>query len=68
MKRMKDFIELNDDTYDFIKIPYHGNYIKRLESLIEKIKPKYGVMTCSSKEGCEEETIKLLKNKKLNII
>ncbi len=61
-KRIKDFLSINQNTYDFIKIPYHGNYLKRLDSLIKEITPKYGVLTCSEKEGCEEETLKILDN------
>ena len=58
--RIKDFISYNTDTYNFIKIPYHGNYLKRLDNLLENIKPSYAVMTCSSDEGCEDETIDVL--------
>ncbi|MBR2827856.1 MAG: MBL fold metallo-hydrolase [Bacilli bacterium] len=58
--RIKDFLTSNEETYDFIKIPYHGNYLKRLEELIDETSPTYGVMTCSKEEGCEEETIEVL--------
>ena len=58
--RIKDFISYNTDTYNFIKIPYHGNYLKRLDNLLENIKPSYAVMTCSSDEGCEDETLDVL--------
>ena len=60
--RIKDFIENNTEKYDFLKVPYHGNYQKRLDNLLENTSPKYGVLTCSNTEGCEEETIKLLNN------
>ena len=58
--RIKDFVNMNNTTYDFIKMPYHGRYLKRLDNLLESTKPKYAVMTCSSKEGCEKETINVL--------
>lgn len=60
--RIKDYISTNNQTYDFIKVPYHGNYLKRLEDLLENTNPKYGVMTCSSSEGCEDETLEILEN------
>lgn len=63
--RIKDFLTSNEETYDFIKIPYHGNYLKRLEELIDETSPTYGVMTCSKEEGCEEETIEVLNKKKI---
>ena len=60
--RIKDYLKIDNSTYDFIKVPYHGNYQKRLDDLFESIKPKSAVMTCSSSEGCENETIELLNN------
>ncbi len=60
--RIKDFLKENNATYDFIKIPYHGNYLKRLDNLLEEINPKYGVITCSNSEGCEEETMNVIKS------
>ena len=60
--RIKDYISINNETFDFIKIPYHGNYLKRLDDLLDIVKPKYGVMTCSPNEGCEDETIEILNN------
>ncbi len=58
--RIKDFVSNNTNTYDFIKIPYHGNYLKRLDNLLESTKSKYGVITCSSTEGCEKDTLNVL--------
>ena len=58
--RIKDFTNSNTETYDFLKIPYHGNYLKRLDSLLENTNPKYGIMTCSYAEGCEDETLEIL--------
>ena len=63
--RIKDFVSSNNTTYDFIKIPYHGNYLKRLNSLLESVNSKYGVITCSNVEGCETDTLEVLKNNNL---
>ncbi len=60
--RIKDYISNNSLSYDFIKIPYHGNYLKRIDDLLDIIKPSYGVMTCSTSEGCEAETLEVLNN------
>ena len=60
--RIKDFIKNNTSTYDFIKIPYHGNYLKQLDNLLDNTKAKYAVLTCSFTEGCEKETLELLDN------
>ena len=61
-QRIKDFISINNESYDFLKVPYHGNYLKQLDNLLENTKPKYGVLTCSNEEGCEEDTLKVLNN------
>jgi len=63
--RIKDFISNNTNTYDFLKVPYHGNYLKQLDNLLENTGSLYGVMTCSSSEGCEEETINVLQTHKV---
>lgn len=64
--RIKDYLkEHNNTEYDFIKIPYHGNYQKRLDDLLEWANPKYAVITCSSSEPDISETVELIK--KLNI-
>lgn len=58
--RIKDYLSNNNESYNFIKIPYHGNYLKKLDDLLDVVKPTYSVMTCSSSEGCEEETLEVL--------
>ena len=63
--RIKDFVSSNQETYDFIKIPYHGRYQNRLDDLLDNVKPKYGVMTCSQTEGCESGTIEVLASKNI---
>lgn len=55
--RIKDFLELNDKTYDFIKMPYHGNYLKRLDELLNEIDVKYAVIT---NEEYDNQTVDLL--------
>lgn len=62
--RIKDYLKLRDSkTYDFIKIPYHGNYQKQLEKLLNWCTPKYGIITCSNVEPDTSETESLLKEK-----
>ena len=58
--RIKDFLLENNNTYDFIKIPYHGHYQKKLDDLLESVKSKYAVITSSIEEPEDEETIQLL--------
>ena len=48
--RIKDYLSENVGQYDFIKIPYHGDYQKQLDNLLETTKPTYAVITCSNDE------------------
>lgn len=58
--RIKDYLSNHNEQYDFIKIPYHGNYQKRLIDLLNVVKPQYAVITCSDFEPDVTETVKLL--------
>ena len=49
-QRIKDFLENNQEKYDFLKVPYHGHYLKRFEDLLNNNTFKYAVITSSSKE------------------
>ncbi len=60
--RLKDFIFQNSTTYDFVKIPYHGNFQKQLDNLLENITPTYAVITSSEEEPEEEDMTNLLDN------
>ena len=58
--RIKEFIENNNEAYDFLKVPYHGHYLKRLEDILNSKNIKYAVITSSDKEQEDLETIELL--------
>ena len=56
--RLKDFISFNEKEYDLVKIPYHGNYQKQLNNLMDNIKPKYAII---SDNKIEDKMIDILK-------
>lgn len=58
--RIAELTEAELGEYDFIKLPYHGNYIENYRELLDMVKPKYGVITCSKKNPADERTIALL--------
>ena len=60
--RIKDYLEETNGTVNLIKMPYHGNYQKKLYSLLEKVQPKYAVITSSEEEIEDEDVITLLKD------
>ena len=60
--RINDFIETNNETFDFLKIPYHGHFQDKLMDLFNETKPKYAVIS-SNKE--DDELVDLLKFKSI---
>jgi len=60
--RIIEFLNNNQENYDFIKIPYHGHYQDNLEDLIKSINPNYAVITSSLEELEDDTTLELLKN------
>ena len=59
--RLQDYLSSHWDTYDFIKVPYHGNYLKKFKKLLDDNQIKYAVITSSDEELEDEKTIELLK-------
>lgn len=65
--RIKDFLEEdNNSSYDFLKVPYHGRYLKRFDDLLDGRNIKYAVITSSDKEGEDNQTIESLDNNNIH--
>ena len=58
--RIKEFLSDHPETYDFLKVPYHGNWQKQLDDLINTVQPAYAVITSSLDEPEDERTMELL--------
>lgn len=58
--RIKDYLSSHSEKYDFIKIPYHGHYQKKLDNLLEATTPSYAVITSSNSEPEDEEVLDIL--------
>lgn len=58
--RIKSFIEEDNSTYDFLKVPYHGRYLKRLDDLLLDRNIKYAVITSSLEEVEDDKTTETL--------
>lgn len=50
----------NNNNYDFIKWPHHGNYNSKLEDLIKYTNPLAVGITCSNKNPADDKTLELL--------
>lgn len=59
-ERLDEYLSDANEGFDFIKIPYHGNYLKNLPELIEQTGPSYAAVTCSNKNPADEKTLTLL--------
>lgn len=59
-QRIKDFISNNNEKYDFLKVPYHGKKLERLEDLVKDRNLKYAVITSSNTKLEASETIDVL--------
>ena len=64
--RISDFLENNNETFDFLKVPYHGHYLLKLDELLEKINVKYAVITSSNEEMESKKTTELLDENNIN--
>ena len=62
-ERLSEFLTLNPSSYTFLKLPHHGQYSDELATLVTKIKPSYGVITCSEEQTPDIATILLLNEK-----
>ena len=59
-KRVEELLLRAEDSYDFIKLPHHGDGNKALYSLLRRAAPKWAAETVSEKEVVEPELLELL--------
>ncbi len=58
--RIKELQTIFKSKIDFLKVPYHGNYIKNLDDWLAKIKPDRAVITSSESEPYDSRTVEAL--------
>ena len=49
-----------DQTYDLIKIPHHGDYNKKMKTIVQNCRPSYAVITAASDDTIEQKLVDLL--------
>lgn len=59
--RLAEFLEDSPGSFDFVKLPYHGNYLENYSEFLKEISPQYGVITCSKKNPASEDALSVLK-------
>lgn len=65
--RLDEIISQNQTDYDFIKSPYHGNYIENYEEFINSVKPEYVAITDSKKNTASIDMLAILYNKNIEV-
>ena len=61
--RMKEIAALGIGQVDFLKFPYHGNYLPGTEAFLDAVQPKTAVICCSDKENADPSTVKTLEKR-----
>lgn len=60
--RINDYIKTNNKEYDLLKLPHHGKYNESIISLLNNVKPKYGIIT---NNNYDLDTIDILNKKNI---
>lgn len=64
--RIRQMLESQVDwNADWIKMPHHGRYQKKVEKLLEAVRPSYAVICDGDDEEAEEETLDALKKRQI---
>ena len=61
--RQQELMDLKLGTVDFLKFPYHGNYMKTTEAFLDAFKPKCTIVCCSEKEYADPSTVETLQKR-----
>lgn len=65
--RLAEWLSEDRASYDFVKLPYHGNYLLNYTAFLESIKPTYAAITCSDKNPPQQKTLTLLSQKGVQV-
>ena len=65
--RLQEWMTDCPEKFDFVKLPYHGSYIKNYSDFLDSVQPQYAAITCSKKNPADSETLSLLKERSIEI-
>lgn len=63
--RQQEIMDYGLGTADFLKFPYHGNYLPNTEEFLDAVQPAYTVVCCSEKEDADPYTAETLEKRKI---
>lgn len=61
-ERTKEIVTQTNQTYDFLKVPHHGEFDKNTKPFVLAVRPEYSVITCSNKNPADKQTVDVLTN------
>lgn len=61
--RQEEILSMKYGKVDFLKFPYHGNYLSTTEKFLDACAPEYAVVCCSSKEPAAKQTMETMKKR-----
>lgn len=61
--RQQELMQSNFGKVDFLKFPYHGNYLKTTEAFLDAFAPHYALICCSKKEYAQDGTVNTLQKR-----
>ncbi|WP_026515102.1 ComEC/Rec2 family competence protein [Butyrivibrio sp. LB2008] len=62
-ERINELISTDGLECDVLKMPHHGRFKKNLDEFLNRVNPKYAIITASKKDHEDAETVGLLDNK-----
>lgn len=61
--RQREILGMKLGKVDFLKYPYHGNYLSTSEEFLNGCQPEYTVVCCSENEPADPSTVDTLKSR-----
>ena len=58
--RLSESLADSPGEFDYVKLPYHGNFLDNYSEFLEEVSPEHGVITCSNKNPSDDETLSIL--------
>ncbi len=66
-ERMAEFLTGCNQSFQFVKLPYHGNYLENYPEILDKLQPQIVAITCSRKNPADEKTLAALQDRGIKV-
>ncbi len=65
--RLQEWLSDGQASFDFIKLPYHANYLDNYEFFLDQVSPKYAVACNSDKNPGDEKIVQLCEQRNIHL-